>query len=92
MGLERLAADLEMVIEAAIEGSREREAWTDIPGLVLIGHSLGGAVATRVAASEKFKGKVQGLAVLDVVEGEHAPILIANLMRNRSNMLRVRMC
>jgi protein phosphatase methylesterase 1 len=38
------------------------------PSIILVGHSMGGAIATRVAASGKVKGIV-GLAVVDVVEG-----------------------
>ena len=38
------------------------------PSIVLVGHSMGGAIATRVAASGRVKGLV-GLAVVDVVEG-----------------------
>ena len=65
MQLGRLAADTEAVLKAL----KEKEGWAEWPSLVLVGHSLGGAVATRVAASELLKGKVLGLGVLDVVEG-----------------------
>ena len=39
------------------------------PPLVLVGHSLGGAVITNVAHQGTFGSKVLGFAVLDVVEG-----------------------
>ena len=39
------------------------------PSLVLVGHSLGGAVVTNVASSGIFGSKILGLAILDVVEG-----------------------
>lgn len=38
------------------------------PCIILVGHSMGGAIATRVVASGRVKGIV-GLAVVDVVEG-----------------------
>ena len=38
------------------------------PVKILVGHSLGGAVATQVASSGALS-KVEGLVVLDVVEG-----------------------
>ena len=60
-----------------IETLAEREAWAEVPALVFVGHSLGGAVATRTAAAEKFKGKVLGLAVLDVVEGKIPGVLLS---------------
>ena len=43
--------------------------WPELPGLLLIGHSLGGAVVTDVAVSGKLGNAVLGYAVLDVVEG-----------------------
>ena len=43
--------------------------WSELPGLLLIGHSLGGAVVTDLAKSGKLGNTVLGFAVLDVVEG-----------------------
>ena len=43
--------------------------WPELPALVLIGHSLGGAVITNVAMGGKLGNAVLGYAVLDVVEG-----------------------
>ena len=43
--------------------------WQRTPPLILIGHSLGGAVVTDVANSGKLGDNVLGYAVLDVVEG-----------------------
>ena len=40
----------------------------DVPPIVLMGHSMGGAVAVR-AAAEGFVPSLAGLAVIDVVEG-----------------------
>lgn len=45
-------------------------AWPELPGIVLIGHSLGGAVITDLVASEKLGNAVLAYAVLDVVEGK----------------------
>lgn len=43
--------------------------WPALPGLILVGHSLGGAVVTDLAASGKLGSAILGYAVLDVVEG-----------------------
>lgn len=50
------------------------------PTLVLVGHSLGGAVVTNVAHMGAFGDKVLGFAVLDVVEGSALEAL--KTMRN----------
>lgn len=46
-------------------------AWPSLPPLVLVGHSLGGAVVTALATShwKAFGQSLIGYAVLDVVEG-----------------------
>lgn len=43
--------------------------WAKLPPAVFVGHSLGGAVATTVAAEGKLGAQLVGFAVLDVVEG-----------------------
>jgi protein phosphatase methylesterase 1 len=43
--------------------------WAQSPTIVLIGHSLGGAVVTHTANTMALGGKLLGYAVLDVVEG-----------------------
>ena len=52
-----------------IKMTQKEMHWSELPGLVLIGHSLGGAVVTDVAVSGKLGNAVLGYAVLDVVEG-----------------------
>ena len=63
--LETLSADLVAVIEL----TRETLQWAELPGIILVGHSLGGAVVTDVAMKRSLGDKVLGYAVLDVVEG-----------------------
>ncbi|KAJ8070263.1 hypothetical protein OCU04_000646 [Sclerotinia nivalis] len=65
LSLETLSSDLLYVIEA----TKDRMGWKELPPLVLVGHSLGGAVITDVAKSGKLGRSVLGYAVLDVVEG-----------------------
>ena len=65
LSLENLSADLLDVIEM----TRREMAWSELPGLVFVGHSLGGAVVTDVALSGQLGNSVLGYAVLDVVEG-----------------------
>ena len=66
LSLETLSQDLLNVIHM----TQTQMAWPELPGLVLIGHSLGGAVVTNVAVSGKLGNAVLGYAVLDVVEGK----------------------
>lgn len=54
---------------------QEKLGWAELPGLVLIGHSLGGAVVTDLAMSGKLGDAVLGYAVLDVVEGIYFRLL-----------------
>lgn len=42
-----------------------------IPPLVLVGHSMGGAVAVRVSLQPSLEHCIHGIAVIDVVEGIH---------------------
>ena len=65
LSLETLSQDLLNVIHT----TQTQMAWPELPGLVLIGHSLGGAVVTDVAMNGKLGNAVLGYAVLDVVEG-----------------------
>ena len=65
LSLDILSQDLLDVISM----TQTQMAWPELPGLVLIGHSLGGAVVTNVAMKGKLGNAVLGYAVLDVVEG-----------------------
>lgn len=65
LSLETLSADLLSVIEK----TKIQMGWKELPPLVLIGHSLGGAVVTDVAKSGKLGNALLGYTVLDVVEG-----------------------
>ena len=49
--------------------TKTKMSWSDLPTVVLIGHSLGGAVVTHVANAGLLGNKLLGYAVLDVVEG-----------------------
>ncbi|CZS91110.1 probable protein phosphatase methylesterase 1 [Rhynchosporium agropyri] len=65
LSLQTLSADLISVLDKA----KTQMNWEEMPLIVLIGHSLGGAVVTDVAESGKLGNSVLGYAVLDVVEG-----------------------
>jgi protein phosphatase methylesterase 1 len=65
LSLPTLSADLVLVINK----TKEAMSWNTMPPIVLVGHSLGGAVVTDVAKSFKLGTSVLGYAVLDVVEG-----------------------
>ena len=49
--------------------TQTRLGWKQLPRMVLVGHSLGGAVVTQAAISGQLGTAVMGYAVLDVVEG-----------------------
>ena len=53
--------------------TQKKMDWQELPGLILVGHSLGGAVVTDVAYRGGLKKAVLGYAVLDVVEGIYNP-------------------
>lgn len=54
---------------AMINLVKDKKHWQQLPPSVFIGHSLGGAVATRIAADGSLGAQLTGFAVLDVVEG-----------------------
>jgi len=63
--LETLSSDM----VNAIQLTQVKMGWEELPELVLVGHSLGGAVVTNVARTGDLGNRVLGYAVLDVVEG-----------------------
>jgi protein phosphatase methylesterase 1 len=65
MQIDTLSDDLVSMIRL----TAERMGWTELPRLLLIGHSLGGAVVVHVAKSFVLGTKVIGFGVMDVVEG-----------------------
>jgi len=65
MRLETLSSDLFNVVQL----TKTEMSWSEMPPIVLVGHSLGGAVVTDLAKSGKLGASVLGYAVLDVVEG-----------------------
>lgn len=65
LSLETLGRDLVYVVSRA----KIEMNWESMPSLVLVGHSLGGAVITDVAKKGDLGSNVLAYAVLDVVEG-----------------------
>ena len=65
LNLESLSEDLVTIVRL----TQKKMGWTALPGLVLVGHSLGGAVVVDVAKQGKLGSAVLAYAVLDVVEG-----------------------
>lgn len=65
LALETLSNDLIFVINE----TQSRMGWETLPDIVLVGHSLGGAVITDVAKKGVLGQKLLAYAVLDVVEG-----------------------
>lgn len=49
--------------------TKDKLGWSALPAMILVGHSLGGAVVTNVAKEGTYGDKILGYAVLDVVEG-----------------------
>ncbi|KAJ9625046.1 Protein phosphatase methylesterase 1 [Taxawa tesnikishii (nom. ined.)] len=54
---------------AMITLTTQQMGWPKVPPSVFVGHSLGGAVCTHVAAEGSLGAQLVGFAVLDVVEG-----------------------
>lgn len=54
-----------------IHETQSKMGWETLPDIVLVGHSLGGAVITDVAMIGDLGAKLLAYAVLDVVEGNY---------------------
>lgn len=65
LSLSTLATDLFTVIQLTKSAMR----WPELPPIILVGHSMGGAVVTELAKSCRLGPSLLGYAVLDVVEG-----------------------
>lgn len=65
LSLDTLNQDLLFVIRE----TQAKMGWEALPDIVLVGHSLGGAVITDVAKKGELGAKLLAYAVLDVVEG-----------------------
>ena len=65
LSLETLSKDLLDIIRL----TQRKMSWQELPNIILLGHSLGGAVVTDLAASGRLGNAVLGYAVLDIVEG-----------------------
>jgi protein phosphatase methylesterase 1 len=65
LSLQTLSTDLAYIIHA----TQKKMSWSTLPDIVLVGHSLGGAVVVDLASRGLLGAAVLGYAVLDVVEG-----------------------
>lgn len=65
LSLEILSEDLLDIIRL----TKKKLSWPELPNLIFLGHSLGGAVVTDLAASGKLGNAILGYGVFDVVEG-----------------------
>lgn len=65
LSLETLSEDLVTVVQL----TKAKMGWAELPGMIFVGHSLGGAVVVDAAMQGKLGNVVLGYAVLDVVEG-----------------------
>ncbi|KAJ6144140.1 hypothetical protein N7470_008035 [Penicillium chermesinum] len=68
--LSTLSRDLVFVVRQ----TQQKMSWETLPDIVLVGHSLGGAVITDTAKKGELGPKVLAYAVLDVVEGKNRSI------------------
>lgn len=65
LSLENLSQDLISILHL----TQQKLSWPTLPTLILVGHSLGGAVVTHTANTNTLDKHLLGYAVLDVVEG-----------------------
>ncbi|KIW04155.1 uncharacterized protein PV09_04962 [Verruconis gallopava] len=67
LSIAKLSSDLHRMILL----TASKQSWAVLPRLLLVGHSLGGAVVTHLASNcpSDLRSKLLGYSVLDVVEG-----------------------
>ncbi|KAG5980086.1 putative carboxyl methyl esterase [Claviceps digitariae] len=63
--LATLAGDLHFVVRA----TKAQMGWPEVPPVILVGHSLGGAVVAELAHTGTLGTSLLGYALLDIVEG-----------------------
>ena len=80
--LSTLNKDLVFVVRE----TQSHMGWETLPDIILVGHSLGGAVITDVAKTGELGAKVLAYAVLDVVEGTCT--FIATLLMSQMKLTR----
>ncbi|KIX07511.1 uncharacterized protein Z518_02164 [Rhinocladiella mackenziei CBS 650.93] len=73
LSLTTLAEDLAFVVNTV----KTQLRWAALPDIVLIGHSLGGAVVTEVAHERLLGNSLLAYGVLDVVEGSAMDALLS---------------
>ncbi|KAF9791398.1 hypothetical protein SFRURICE_014110 [Spodoptera frugiperda] len=84
LSIETLVNDIEQVLHKLFNEG--------IPPLILVGHSMGGAVAVRVALQPSLEHCIQGIAVIDVVEGTAMDALASMQSFLRSRPTHFKMC
>ncbi|GLI81331.1 protein phosphatase methylesterase 1 [Penicillium ochrochloron] len=84
LSLDTLSRDLVFVVRE----TQVRMGWENLPDIVLVGHSLGGAVITDVAKKGELGSKLLAYAVLDVVEGSAMDALQRIEWHTRSRTIR----
>lgn len=65
MSINTLSNDMATTLDLV----RQKSGWTQLPHMLLVGHSLGGAIVTNTAKLGLLGNRVLGYVVLDVVEG-----------------------
>ena len=65
LSIETLSQDLVDMVRL----TKLRMGWEKMPTIVLVGHSLGGAVVTHTASNDSLGNSLLGYTVIDVVEG-----------------------
>lgn len=88
LSLSTLSHDLANVLVLV----QKQMAWDELPDIIFIGHSLGGAVITDLAMNGGLGKAVLGYAVLDVVEGILTTLRLLHLLSTHSSTWYDRIC